>query len=73
MKINVGTPDRIVRLVLGLTLIALALFSGLSVFASPLFYWGAIGIGIVLVVTATLRFCPLYLPFGISTARVLRR
>ncbi len=63
MKANVGTVDRIVRLVLGLALAAWGWLGGL---ASP-WNWVAIGVGVVLVLTAAIRFCPLYAPFGLST------
>lgn len=72
MKPNVGTADRLLRIILGLGLGALALFSGLPIFAEPVWFWVALGIGVVLIVTATVRFCPLYAPFGLSTCKVQR-
>lgn len=57
MKCNVGNTDRIFRIIVGLLVIAAGIY-----FKS---WWGAIGA--VLVVTAGLRWCPLYLPFGISS------
>lgn len=64
---NVGTPDRIARLVIGVVLFLLPFFTGAALA-------GAVGIvlqviGVVLVVTAFLAFCPLYRIFGLSTAR----
>ena len=72
MTLNVGTADRIARLVVGLALAALALFSGLPAFAEPLWFWGALVVSAILIVTAVVRFCPLYAPFGISTRKVSR-
>lgn len=72
MTFNVGTADRIVRLILGVALAALALFSGLAPFAEPLWFWGALIVSAILIVTAIVRFCPLYAPFGISTRKVSR-
>ena len=57
MTQNVGTIDRVIRLVLGLAIIALGFYFGS--------WWGALGL--IFVGTAALGWCPLYLPFGIST------
>jgi hypothetical protein len=60
MKRNVGSADRIVRIVLGLIIGAAGIY-----FNS---WWGLIGI--IPVFTALIGWCPLYLPFGLSTCRV---
>lgn len=57
MKCNVGKSDRIIRVVIGLVLIALGIY-----FNS---WWGAIGV--IPLVTAAIGWCPLYLPFGLSS------
>jgi len=57
MKINVGSIDRIVRIVLGLALIGWALTGG------PVWAW----IGIVPLATGVLGLCLLYSVLGIST------
>jgi hypothetical protein len=57
MKKNVGGIDRIVRGVAGIALVAWALTGG------PIWAW----IGVVPVFTAVVGWCPLYVPFGIST------
>jgi len=57
MKNNVGSVDRLIRIILGL-LIAIA---GV-VFDS---WWGLIGI--IPLATGLFKFCPLYLPLKIST------
>uniref|UniRef100_UPI0032180272 YgaP family membrane protein n=1 Tax=uncultured Draconibacterium sp. TaxID=1573823 RepID=UPI0032180272 len=59
MKRNVGSVDRLLRIVVGI-LIAIA---GV-VFNS---WWGLIGI--VPLATGLFNFCPLYIPFNISTAK----
>jgi fatty acid desaturase len=56
-KTNVGTADRIARLVLGLVLIALTL--------GVIGTWG--WVGVVPLLTAALGSCPLYSVFGISS------
>ena len=58
MKANVGTIDRTIRIVVGLLLIS-ATIGGL------IGMWG--WLGIVPLATGTFRFCPAYLPFGISS------
>ena len=55
---NVGSADRILRIVLGLVLIAL-------VFVGPKTPWG--WIGIVPLVTGLFRTCPLYSLLGFNT------
>jgi hypothetical protein len=57
MKSNVGGIDRILRYVVGLALLGAGIY-----FKS---WWGLVGLGPIL--TATIRFCPAYLPFGLST------
>ncbi len=58
MKFNVGSIDRFIRIVVGLGLIGATLGGYIG-------NWG--WIGIVPVLTGSFRFCPAYLPFGIST------
>ncbi len=58
MKANVGGIDRIARIVVGLLLIALAATGTIGV-------WGYIGV--VLLLTGIVRWCPAYAPFGFST------
>jgi len=62
MKANVGTIDRAIRFALGLALLCL-----LFILDGGIKYIGLIGI--VPLATALLRFCPLYVPLGISTNR----
>ncbi len=59
MNANIGSADRIIRIVLGVLIIGIGIY-----FKS---WWGAIGI--IPLATALIRWCPLYLPFGISTCR----
>ncbi len=62
MKCNVGNTDRTVRFILGIVLLLWA-YMGLSGTAA----WIAGILGVVFLVTAAIRFCPLYLIFGINT------
>ncbi|MFZ6816397.1 YgaP family membrane protein [Undibacterium sp. Rencai35W] len=61
MKINVGNTDRWVRIIAGLGLIGASLTGFIGM-------WG--WLGIVPVLTGTFRFCPAYLPFGLSTCSI---
>ena len=63
MSSNVGTVDRLLRIVVGLALIAFALFS-----AAPYAVWG--WIGVVPLVTGLIGNCPVYSLLGISTCPV---
>jgi hypothetical protein len=59
MKKNVGITDKWIRVVLGIVIGAAGIY-----FNS---WWGLVGL--VLLATALINRCPLYLPFGISTRR----
>jgi hypothetical protein len=69
MTTNVGTIDRILRAALGVVLLYLAFFSGLSLFAAPLFKYGAAAIGVVMLATSTLKMCPIYSILGLKTCK----
>ena len=60
MNTNVGSIDRVVRLVLGL-----ALLSAFFLLAGPLRWLGLVGV--VLLLTAAFGLCPLYSVLGINT------
>ncbi len=61
---NVGTVDRIIRVVLGIVLLAM-------VFVGPQTPWG--WIGIIPLLTAALGFCPAYKLIGLSTCPLSTR
>ncbi|MBU6260079.1 MAG: DUF2892 domain-containing protein [Burkholderiales bacterium] len=58
MKLNVGGIDRVLRIVVGLVLVALAALGQIGL-------WG--WIGLVPLLTGALSFCPLYTMLGMST------
>lgn len=60
MKKNVGTADKWIRIIIGLFLLSL-------VFIGPKTAWG--WLGLIPLITAFVGFCPLYLPFKISTKK----
>jgi hypothetical protein len=66
MPENMGTVDQYVRIVLGLALIAYAFQNGLAIEG-----WHWVGLlGIVPLVTAFFKSCPLYTVLGISSRTV---
>lgn len=65
---NVGSVDRIVRIVVGLLLIAFAIPIGF-----PQTGWNWVGwIGVVPLLTAVFAYCPAYTLFGMSTCPTKR-
>jgi hypothetical protein len=58
MTQNVGSLDRILRIVVGLVLLSL-------IFVGPQTWWGLIGI--IPLATAFMRFCPAYTVVGMNT------
>jgi hypothetical protein len=63
MKKNMGTIDRIIRVIIA-AIVGILYFTGIIS--------GTLGIVMlvlagVLVLTSLIRFCPIYAPFGIST------
>jgi hypothetical protein len=59
MNKNVGSSDRTIRVIAGLIIIFIGIY-----FKS---WWGVVGV--LPIVTAMLRWCPAYLPFGISSCK----
>ncbi|HPI72036.1 MAG TPA: DUF2892 domain-containing protein [bacterium] len=59
MTKNIGTTDRTIRIVLGLIILVMGV-----IFKS---YFGLLGL--LLIATGLLRWCPAYLPFGLNTCR----
>ena len=57
---NVGSADRIARIVAGLALIALALSGTIGA-------WG--WVGVVLLATGFMQFCPAYAILGLKTCK----
>lgn len=62
MKKNVGSVDKVIRIILGLGLIGFAIFTQN--------WWGLIGI--VPVLTAFMNFCPVYSLLKISTVQKVK-
>ena len=65
---NVGTPDRIIRTILGAVLVALPFLVTFPAWA----FWTSLVVGVVLIATAGLSFCPIYAALGISSRPRIR-
>lgn len=63
MKINEGKTDRIIRVIVGIILLALGLFGVLGGWLM----WAAYIVGAILVLTGIVGFCPLYALLKINT------
>lgn len=59
MKCNIGSSDKILRIILGVIIL------GAGIFYSS--WWGIVGL--VLILTGIFKFCPLYTTLGISTCK----
>ena len=59
MKCNVGSVDRLLRIIVGLIIAILGV-----VFDS---WWGLVGL--VPLATGLFQFCPVYVPFKLSTVK----
>lgn len=64
MKINVGSMDRALRIIVGIILITLA---ATGIFAP----WG--WIGVIPLLTGLFKFCPLYSVLGMNTCPIEKK
>jgi hypothetical protein len=62
MKANVGSIDRVVRIIAGLAIMSLYF-----VLEGNARWWALAGL--VVLATGVIRWCPAYLPFGISSSK----
>jgi uncharacterized membrane protein HdeD (DUF308 family) len=62
---NVGNMDRIIRLVGGIVLLLLGLFVPMTLGLAILF----VVLGVLLIVTGALQYCPLYSVLKLSTKK----
>ena len=72
MTPNVGTIDRTMRFLLGLILVIAPLLNIPAIWSGPVLSYGAMAIGLVLMATSALAFCPLYRILGLSTCNTCR-
>lgn len=64
MKKNVGTIDKIVRLILAAVLLIIAFATNL---AGGVWSYILVALAAILIFTSLISFCPIYWPFGLST------
>ncbi|WP_299610840.1 DUF2892 domain-containing protein [uncultured Tateyamaria sp.] len=69
MIANLGRADRLIRALIGLILIMAPLGNIPPIWDSGLAAYVSMGVGVVLIATAFIRFCPLYRVVGISTCK----
>lgn len=62
---NVGSTDRILRIIVSVVLLALAYF-----YLAGVGMWIAGIVGVVLILTALMRTCPAYSLLGMSTCKM---
>jgi hypothetical protein len=60
MTTNIGTIDRAARVILGIIIVTLTALGKIS----P---WG--WLGVMLIITGTIKFCPAYSLFGFKTCK----
>ena len=65
MKNNMGTLDKVVRIVIALVIAGLYFAEKISGTTAIIL----LSLAIIFIITSFLSFCPLYLPFGISTRK----
>jgi hypothetical protein len=65
MKKNMGSADRIIRMIIAAVLITLYITGVLTGTVGLIL----VGLSVIFVLTSLVSFCPLYLPFGLSTLR----
>ncbi len=65
MKKNMGTIDRIIRVLVALVLLVLFAANIISETAAIVL----LALSGIFILTSFVSFCPLYLPFGISTCK----
>ena len=65
MKTNVGTVDKVVRILIAFVIAGLYFTNQVSGVAAIIL----LILAVTMILTSFMSFCPLYLPFGISTRK----
>lgn len=63
---NVGSIDKTIRFILAVVFILLVLFADLPIWLNVIL----IILAVAFVITSSISFCPIYLPFKINTSKV---
>ena len=66
MKKNVGSIDKIVRLLLAAVFILLFIFNAVPV----IFGYILLALAVILILTSLLNFCPIWMMFGVNTCKI---
>ncbi|MCV6596631.1 MAG: DUF2892 domain-containing protein [Mangrovicoccus sp.] len=66
MSANVGNIDRIARAVLGVILLILPFISGFGGLGTTI----SVIVGVVMLATSGMRFCPIYRLIGVNTCKL---
>lgn len=69
MKINMGSADRIIRIIVAAILASLYFMGVIKGTVAIIL----LIVSVIFVITSFVGFCPLYLPFGISTRKEKNR
>jgi len=65
MKKNMGTADKVIRIIVAAIILGLYAFNVISGTLTIVL----LAVGIIFILTSLIGFCPLYLPFGINTGK----
>ncbi|MBL7874363.1 MAG: DUF2892 domain-containing protein [Cyclobacteriaceae bacterium] len=65
MKKNMGSADRVIRVILAAIVVVLYYTGSISGVTAIIL----LSLAAIFVLTSLISFCPLYLPFGLSTLR----
>jgi len=65
MKTNMGTTDKVIRILVAIIITILYFTDQIS----GIIAISALALAAIFVLTSLISFCPLYLPFGISTRK----
>jgi membrane-bound ClpP family serine protease len=69
MQTNVGTIDRLIRLAIGVILVALPFVGNLPVFDAAWATVLSVIVGLVMLVVSATRICPVYAVLGIRSCK----
>lgn len=69
MKKNIGTTDRIIRILAAILIIALYAAGSISGTMATIL----LVVAAIFIATSFISFCPLYYPFGISTRKKVNK
>lgn len=65
MKSNMGTTDRIIRLIVAIAIAGLYFANIISDLTATIL----LVLAVIFVLTSAVKTCPLYMPFGLSTKK----